>query len=54
MLKSNLKEEYKLSFDIAIEIVIDNPLKASYVEKIAMLKRFSTTHNTMQVIIFVE
>jgi hypothetical protein len=34
MLKSKTKEEYKLSFDIAIEVISDDPLKASYVEKI--------------------
>jgi hypothetical protein len=34
MLKSNAKEEYKLSFDITMKTVVSDPLKASYIEKI--------------------
>jgi hypothetical protein len=34
MIKSNTEEEYKLSFDITMEGILDNPLKASYVAKI--------------------
>ena len=34
MLKSNTKEEYKLSFDIAMETASSDPLKASYIKKI--------------------
>jgi hypothetical protein len=34
MLKSKTKEEYKLSFDIAMETARSDPLKASYIEKI--------------------
>jgi hypothetical protein len=34
MLKLKTKEEYKLSYDIAMEVISDDPLKASYVEKI--------------------
>jgi hypothetical protein len=34
-LKSNTKEEHKLSFDIgAMEFVMEDPLQASYMEKI--------------------
>jgi hypothetical protein len=34
MLKSSTKDEYKLLFDIAMECVIEDPLQASYMEKI--------------------
>jgi len=34
MLKSITEAEYKLSFEIAMELVVDDPIKASYVEMI--------------------
>jgi hypothetical protein len=34
MLKSRTKEEYKLSFDIAMETVLEDPRQQSYIEKI--------------------
>jgi hypothetical protein len=49
MLKSKSKEEYKLSYDIAMEVISDNPLQASYVEKIYQYPESYSGHYLRQI-----
>jgi hypothetical protein len=44
MLKSNTEEEYKLSYGNAMEVIADDPIKASYVEKIYENPQYYSGH----------
>jgi hypothetical protein len=49
MLKSKSQDEYRLSYELAMEIIQDDPLKASYVEMIYKNPEYYSGHTLRQI-----